>query len=69
MKPKVIGFYWTLTGRVGKAQRIEKARGRALELRAQAMSVSAAAAALNLEGIKTATGKDWTAENIVKLLR
>jgi hypothetical protein len=52
----------------GKEDRAEKARARGLELRTLGMKNPAIAASLNAEGLKSPSGKDWTAENVRKFL-
>lgn len=52
----------------GKAERVARACARAEALRLAGASNAAIATALNAETLRSATGKDWTAEMVRKLL-
>ncbi|PEQ12684.1 hypothetical protein B2G71_10280 [Novosphingobium sp. PC22D] len=51
----------------GKAGRIEKARARADTLHGEGLALGDIALALDGEGLRSATGKSWTAEMVRKL--
>lgn len=53
----------------GKAERKAKALERAQELREQKLSNKKIADTLNAEKLPSLTGKDWTADNVQKLLK
>lgn len=54
--------------RAGKSERVAAAMARVIELQGGGGKLAAIAGVLNQEGMKSLTGKPWTADNLRKLL-